>query len=182
MDESAETAKEFWAEKLGDNWIASGALNTGIDFVSGIGSGFMRTGCGMGRFSSQPTWENAPSAFLDAVAVAGVGVEAVSVAGKAGTIIRSSEALHTTYKLQTQLGSVIRTGRTGRYWIFRKVEHAIRFPDLEFVIDRQSIDADAIRGREQIINDLYEPIMNKRNPINPNHRLRDDYLREGAKL
>ncbi|MEM7375640.1 MAG: hypothetical protein AAF587_44015 [Bacteroidota bacterium] len=53
---------------------------------------------------------------------------------------------------------------------------------LIFEVDRRTDDYAAQRGREQIIHELFDPPLNRINPISPNNPRRDDYLDAGRLL
>ena len=89
-----------------------------------------------------------------------------------------------TYMLiDSETGQVMRTGRT-KDLERRKLEHR-RDPETakhEFEIDRQTDSYPEMRGREQVIHDLYKPPLNKVNPISPRNLKRKKYLEAAKKL
>ena len=76
-----------------------------------------------------------------------------------------------TYKLvDPETGEVMRTGRT-KDLTRRKAEHA-RDPilkDYDFEVDKMTDNYDQQRGREQILDDRYNPPLNHIRPIRPDH-------------
>jgi RHS repeat-associated protein len=108
----------------------------------------------------------------------GVPIPKVSVAPKGGT-----------YLLVDADGIVRRTGRTFDLQT-RQYRHSIApsTKDLFFKVDKLSDNYAALRGREQIIHDLYPSALiengglNKIRGIRPDHPSRDVYLDAGRKL
>jgi len=83
-----------------------------------------------------------------------------------------------TYVLRDPLtGQVMRCGRTNCF-VRREGEHK-RDPILgqyRFEVDVRTDSYAQQRGREQIIHEMYEPPLNRVNPISPRNRQRDSYL------
>jgi RHS repeat-associated protein len=70
-----------------------------------------------------------------------------------------------TYILRDpETGTVERTGMAANL-TKRKSDHKKDYPNLTFEVDRRSGNRDARRGREQIIHEMYDPPLNKQNPI-----------------
>src|SRR5207249_2210997 len=63
-----------------------------------------------------------------------------------------------TYKLVAESGAVVRTGRTINL-ARRSTEQYRKYGDLRFEVDRLTNNPFARRGREQIIHDMYQPIL-----------------------
>ncbi|MBT3785709.1 hypothetical protein HOF92_12090 [bacterium] len=86
-------------------------------------------------------------------------------------------------------GEIKRTGKTNNL-DRRKTEHARGedTKDLEYEVDKISNDPDARTGREQIIYDQNPQAqsknggLNKRRPIGPNNRRRDELMEAGKGL
>jgi len=83
-----------------------------------------------------------------------------------------------TYMLVTRnSGMVVRTGRTGNL-LAREQQHMRQFENtLHFEKAIQSNSYAVQRGSEQVLHELYRPILNKINPISPSNPLREYYLR-----
>ena len=80
-------------------------------------------------------------------------------------------------------GQVMRTGRSINL-ARRASEHRRDFVlgQYTFQVDRKSDSYAALRGREQIIHDLYNPSLNKINPISGKNPNRGCYLKAGSGL
>jgi hypothetical protein len=81
-----------------------------------------------------------------------------------------------TYLLRARSGAVVRTGRTGNL-IRRGQQHERLYEGtLHFEPAVRTNSYAVQRGSEQVLHDLYQPILNKISPIRVNHPLRDYYL------
>lgn len=117
-----------------------------------------------------------------AASIGSAAPAAIAQARALGRRLLKLDKLSGTYKLVpfgTQ--NVVRTGRSYDL-ATRRATHGRMYPDLDFLVDKYTRDYFAMRGREQIISDLYMPILNKRNPIDPRNPLRRLFMRAGRRL
>ena len=88
-----------------------------------------------------------------------------------------------TYKLATATGEVKYVGHTNNF-SRRRIEH---FQDsikgtLNFIIDRFIGDKTLARGREQVLINHHQPILNKINSVSPKNSMYDFLLNFGQSL
>ncbi len=90
-----------------------------------------------------------------------------------------------TYILRDpESGKVMRTGMATNL-TKRRSDHKKTYPTLTFEIDRRSDDLDARRGREQIIHDMFNPPLNRQNPISTKNNTPEEVermMKAGRKL
>jgi len=165
-----ETAKKFHCDECagftGGEYVA-GTINSLIDLVGGGLGNTFGLGSAAGTFSQDPTLENAPGAFLDAVSIAGLAAAPM--------------ASGTTHTLTTEEGTVVRTGRT-LFPALRELQHGYTYSDLDFNLDQTGMSYCEMRGREKVISDHYQPILDKINAISPTNPMRQTYLNAASRL
>jgi RHS repeat-associated protein len=88
-----------------------------------------------------------------------------------------------TYILRSTEGTVMRTGRTNNL-LRREREHGrdAILKNFAFEVDKVTDNYAAQRGREQILHDLFNPPLNRVNPISARNPRKEAYLDAGRKL
>ena len=176
---AAEQAQKDIAASLDDAQL----LISVVGEYPGFGEPFDLANAGISALRGN--WGDAGVNLLSAVPAVGNYVGAASItkaAAKRAKRFAQGIIDSGTYKLVVPgTETVVRTGRS---WNLssRRLDHLRDYPELLFRVDKRTMSYPAMRGREQIISDMYRPILDRINAISPKNPRRAWYMREGAKL